>query len=230
MEDGSMGGRGSLVIARLRGIPIAVHWSLPLSALLFSRLRFAPAAWLGLALVVLAHELGHAALVRRNGLDVERIELFGWGGECRHSGYATRWQLAEIAWGGVLAQALLLPLGYLLAPRFGSGAPAELLASFGEPSLFMIGLNLLPIPPLDGSRAWSLLGMAWRRRRAARVRNSVSRRGAALAKQRERAMKTVHELERNERVEPSSLLLEGEAADQVRRAVKRAVDEHEPRR
>jgi hypothetical protein len=43
-------------------------------------------------------------------------------------------------------------------------------------------------------------------------------------------MKTVHELERNERVEPSSLLLEGEAADQVRRAVKRAVDEHEPRR
>jgi hypothetical protein len=72
--------------------------------------------------------------------------------------------------------------------------------------------------------------MAWRRRRAARIRSSVARRGAALAKQRERAMKTVHELERIDGVEPSSLLLEGEAAEQVRRAVKRAVDEREPRR
>jgi len=197
------------------------------------RLRFAPWAWLGLVLVVLAHELGHAALVRRNGLDVEGIELFGWGGECRHGGYATRWQLAEIAWGGVLAQALLLPVGYLVAPRLGASIPGELLASFGEPSLLMIGLNLLPIPPLDGSRAWSLVAMAWRRRRAARQRSSIARRGAALAKQRERDMRAVHELERDkvsERGEPSAVVLEGEVAEQVRRAIKRAVDEHEPRR
>lgn len=224
-----MSSPGSFVVARLRGIPIRLHWTLPLSALLVGRLRFAPGAWLGLLLVVLVHELGHAALVRRYGFEVEAVELLAWGGECRFTGRPTRWQESVIAWGGVLAQALLLPVGYFLAPRIPNEFAAEVLASFGHSSLLLIAMNLCPVPPLDGSRAWRLVGMAWRRIREAKRRREVARRGAILARQRAAAIRAESDLEQRER-SPSGTRLRGEVEEQVRRAVQRAIDEHEPRR
>ena len=109
--------RGYWTVMRWRGAPVRVHWSLALSALVLGGVRLDPAGWLGIVLVVLAHEVGHAVLVRRYRLTVESIDLHGLGGECRYSGLAKGWQTAVIAWGGVLAQALLLPVGFWLAPH-----------------------------------------------------------------------------------------------------------------
>jgi len=170
---------GFLQLGRFRGAPIRIHWSVLLGVLFFTGFRFAPAAWLGFVAIILLHELGHALMVVRYGLRVNAIDVHGFGGECRWSGDATPWQRAIIAWGGVLAQALLLAgtfafIHFTGAPvtRFG----AELAAVFTETNLWVIGLNLLPVPPLDGATAWSIVPL-WKARRRA----SVDRRAGARA-------------------------------------------------
>src|SRR4051812_43653708 len=103
---------GYLMIGRFRGAPIRIHWSTPLGALVFGGFSFDPprlaGAVAGFVSVVLVHELGHAALVRAYGLQVDSISIHVAGGECRWSGHSTPRQAAVIAWGGVLAQAVLL--------------------------------------------------------------------------------------------------------------------------
>lgn len=71
---------------------------------------------------------------------------------------------ATIAWGGVAAQALLLAVA---APVSSAGLLTDpfalrLLSVFTSTNLLLIGLNLLPIPLLDGSRAWSAIPLWWR--------------------------------------------------------------------
>jgi stage IV sporulation protein FB len=227
-----MSERGYLTIARLGGTPLRLHWSLPLGALALTGFRFDPGAWLGLVLVVIAHELGHSVLVRRSRLDVESIDLHGLGGECRFSGYATPWQRAGIAWGGVLAQALLLPIGFWLTPRLEPSVMQRAIATFGMPSLWMIGLNLLPIAPLDGHEAWRLPRMLWQRhrtrRRAARERTEAKARFAPPPRRSLHGARSLADLEPRERVAGEHVELPDEVAAQVERAVRRAYDEREP--
>jgi len=158
--------RGYLNLGRWRGAPIRVHWSMPLGAVLFSGMRLAPAFWVGFFLLVLAHEVGHAVLISRFGHRVRSIDVTGFGGLCRWSGIASDYQRAVIAWGGVLAQGLLLvaTLSVLLmvgAPTHRVGA--ELALVFVRTNLIVIGLNLLPFPPLDGAHAWTLFSHLWAR-------------------------------------------------------------------
>jgi len=172
--------RAAWTIGRYRGAPIRLHATLLLGALFFSHGRIEPAAWLGFVLVILLHELGHAVLVARYRHKVVAIDLHALGGECSYSGEVTGWQRSVIAWGGVCAQAgLLAATATLLAVGLWPHDSfwAQLLATFLWPNAFNIGLNLIPIPPLDGAHAWELIGRVARRRRrrgqsraAARVR------------------------------------------------------------
>jgi Zn-dependent protease len=159
--------RGYLTIARFRGAPIRIHWSTPVGALVFTRFMFLPGAWLGFFLIVLLHELGHAVLVRAARMQVVSIDVLGFGGLCRWYGVPSpRWR-ALIAWGGVFAQALLLVgtlLTLLVLPPIRSTFLGQLFDTFLWTNGFIIALNLLPIPPLDGAEAWPLLGMLRDRR------------------------------------------------------------------
>ena len=151
---------GFLQIARIRGAPVRIHWSVALGALFFTGLRFEPAAWLAFLALVLIHELGHAAIVLRCGLRVVGIDVLAFGGVCRWSGDSTPLQRAVIAWGGVLAQLVLLAAtwGIVLA----TGAPTsrfgmELVSVFTETNLWLAMVNLFSsIPPLDGATAATL--------------------------------------------------------------------------
>ena len=163
--------RGYLKIGRIHGIPLRIHWTMPLGALIFSGFAFAPAFWVGFFVVVLVHELGHALLARHYRQDVLSIDITGFGGLTRFAGQSTRHEQAVIAWGGVLAQALLLAV--TLAVVFVAGPPrswalAQLVAVFTTANLWIIGLNLLPFPPLDGAMAWPLIGDMFRRWRGGR--------------------------------------------------------------
>jgi Zn-dependent protease len=163
--------KGFLTILRFRGIPVRAHWTLPLCALLAGRLQFVPALWLGFFLLVLIHELGHAAVVRHHGYEVLSIDVLGIGGLCRWEGEPTPIQRATIAWGGVWAQMLLWVIAQ--AALFFLGPPssmfwAQLAAAFTTVNLWIMAVNLLPIPPLDGAEAWPLAILLWARRRAAR--------------------------------------------------------------
>jgi hypothetical protein len=150
---------GYWTLGRFRGLPLRVHWSVPLAALLLG--QFAPLNWILFVLIVLVHELGHAALVWRYGLRVVSIDLTGFGGLCRWSGNATAHERAVIAWGGVLAQAALVIVA-LIAGALFSGAGlhfwAAASADFVRMNLVLIAVNLLPIPPLDGAEAWRVFG------------------------------------------------------------------------
>lgn len=145
----------SLPLFRWRGVPVRLHWTAPIGLYIFGGGRWWGA--LGALILILAHELGHAWMVRRFGLRATGVLLHGFGGECRYEGAATAREDALIAWGGVMAQGLLLAgallYGALAGPPVGA-ADAILRDTFVQWNVYLIVLNLLPMEPLDGARAW----------------------------------------------------------------------------
>jgi Zn-dependent protease len=149
---------GYLRIGRFAGTPVRVHWTTPFGLWAFGGFSYAPGAWVALAALFVVHELGHASLVRRARLHVDAIEVHGFGGECRWSGNASPETRARIAWGGVLAQVVVLVVAALATPFVGSGPlRAEILETLTATNLLIIALNLLPIAPLDGADAWKIV-------------------------------------------------------------------------
>jgi stage IV sporulation protein FB len=149
---------GSLLIGKWDGAPVFIHWSFALGAIFFSRARFAPAAWAAFAVLILGHELGHAFFVRKYRLKVIAVFLHGLGGECHWIGDATRRQRAIIAWGGVVAQAFLFVAAFVI---LRVAPPRDLFSyQFTDamlwPNVWLMAVNLMPIPPLDGAKAWEL--------------------------------------------------------------------------
>jgi len=154
--------RGWWTLGKFGGAPIRLHWSLPLGALVWSGFSFAPAFWLAFALLILVHELGHALIVLRYGLGLSEIAVHGAGGYCQHRHSGTRFEEAAVAWGGVLAQ-LTLFIGVQIAVAV-LGPPSsvhtlEAYHVFTYSNLWLIFLNLIPVEPLDGAKAWPLVGM-----------------------------------------------------------------------
>jgi stage IV sporulation protein FB len=167
---------GFLRIFSWRGVPVRLHWTLPLGAFLFGGWSLAPMFWLGFVLLVFLHELGHAVLVTRLRHRVVAIDITGFGGMCRWSGAATPIERAIISWGGVLAQLAALVVATSLAvamPGLRHGPAASLLSVFLHTNLWLIGLNLLPFPPLDGATAWRIIPLLRRRGALADLRRAL---------------------------------------------------------
>ncbi len=162
--------RGYLSLFRIRGVPVRAHWTLPLGLLMFSGGQIAPGLWLGILLVILLHEAGHAFLVRQRGMVNAGIDVHGFGGVCRWVGRPSEKDRAIVAWGGVLAQALLLAVAWPLRLLAPIDAPfvADLLEAFTVTNGIILLFNLVPFGGLDGVRAWPLLGMLWRERQKRR--------------------------------------------------------------
>jgi stage IV sporulation protein FB len=159
---------GYLTLGRWRGAPVRLHWTLPVGALVFGQGRIVPGFWLGFFLLVFIHELGHAFLVRRLRHQVVSIDVHALGGVCRWSGDPTAIDVARIAWGGVLAQAIAYAVARAALALAGPPETifaAQLVAAFTTTNLWLIAINLIPVPPLDGAEAWKLIGMRRRQRR-----------------------------------------------------------------
>ena len=144
-----------LVVGDWNGAPVRVHVFAPLFALLMPGHPTTPGTVVGLLLVVLAHELGHALLIRAVGARVQRIDLLPWGGECAYVGSGSEFHESIIAWGGVLAQfAVMIPaqlvLTYQVPP---TPFAADFLWSLSFGSFMLAMFNLLLVPPLDGAKA-----------------------------------------------------------------------------
>ncbi len=174
---------GFLVIGRYRGAPIRVHWTLPLGAFVFGRFAFVPGFWLAFALLILLHELGHAMVVVLCKQHVLAIDVQGFGGLCTWDGAVTPMQRVAIAWGGVLAQTAVLVVSYVVLRLLGpptTSFGADLASAFIFTNMWLIALNLLPVPPLDGVEAWRivpLLRARYAKRGAARVAAKPSEKG-----------------------------------------------------
>ena len=181
---------GSIRLGTILGIPVGVNWTVFLIAWLIAfslASQLLPAQVPGLAdaaywvaaaaaaalffVSLLAHELSHAIVARREGMTVSGITLWLLGGVAKMDGDSrTPGAEARIAGVGPLTS-------FLLAVAFGVGAialsaaPASdatslAVAAAGWLSLvnFVLAVfNLLPGAPLDGGRIARALFWRWRR-------------------------------------------------------------------
>lgn len=162
----------------VRGIPIYVHATLPLGLALVSQLSFRPFAWLGLVIIILVHEAGHAVLLQRYRLPVLHIVLHGFGGECETVEWMTPWQRVVVAWGGVLAQGILFAAMTVISslglwPR--AFVASELYSTLTAMNLLVACFNLLPLGRLDGREAWRIVWFGYLRAKHAWLRWRLSR-------------------------------------------------------
>src|SRR5215469_16892653 len=174
----------SFSLGRISGIRIGVNWSvLLIVALLAYGLavgefpaaapRHPVAEYVVAALLtavaymgsLLAHELAHSLVARRNGLQVEGITLWLLGGVSRLQGEAPN-PGAEIRIAGVgplvsliLGGAFLL-LAWLVHAAGVRGVLVVALAWLGGINLLLAVFNVIPAAPLDGGRL--LRAVLWR--------------------------------------------------------------------
>ncbi len=152
--------KDSLIAGSWQDAPVRIHWSVVLGALFFSRLHFEPAFWIAFFGLVFIHEAGHALLVTRYRLWIVEIVVHGFGGYCRWEGDADEFQESVIAWGGVFAQFIVF--GAAVAATYIFGKPESFIGfqiyhALIETNLWIIAINLIPVEPLDGKKAWRIL-------------------------------------------------------------------------
>jgi Zn-dependent protease len=165
--------RTSWQIMKWRGVPVVLSWTVLLALPWFyyrqGTLLGMTIAFAAFFVLLFVHELGHAAVAKWRRVPVLGINLYILHGLCRYEEPEKKSDEIWIAWGGVAAQAVLLILAlgasYLLERYafllFLHASPA--LHIFIVTNLFLILFNLVPLPPLDGAKAWLVVPRLWAR-------------------------------------------------------------------
>jgi Zn-dependent protease/predicted transcriptional regulator len=168
--------RQSFSLGRISGIRIGVNWSvLVIVALLAYGLaagqfpaaapRHPEAEYVAAAVVtavayigsLLAHELAHSLVARRNGLEVEGITLWLLGGVSRLQGEIPD-PGAEVRVAGVgplvslILGGVFLLLAWLVHASGVQGVVVAALAWLGAINVLLAVFNVIPAAPLDGGR------------------------------------------------------------------------------
>ena len=160
-------------IGRIAGIRISIHWSWlvvfvlitwTLADSVFPDQNPGPSdsAYLAMALAaavlfftsLLLHELGHAFQARREGMEIEGISLWLFGGVAQFKGmFPSAGAEFRIAIAGPLVS-LAIGVVFVLG-AWGLGLPAAVdgvAAWLGMINLILLVFNLIPALPLDGGR------------------------------------------------------------------------------
>ena len=135
------------------GQPTSFYW---LAAIFTSLLFF---------MSVLAHELSHATVARANGIPVNNITLFIFGGVAQMEDEpGTAWKEFKMAIAGPLAS-IVIAIVFLLLARVASVVSMRLLFySFfylGFINAILAVFNLIPAFPLDGGRVFRAILWGW---------------------------------------------------------------------
>ena len=185
--------RANWPLGSWRGIPIALHWTVLLGLPWFfyktGSVTGTLVAFVAFLFLLVAHELGHAAVALWRRVEVAHVELFLLHGVCAHEVPDYEEDDVLIAWGGVAAQfvVLIIALGvnlllFRLFPVVYFWAAPALLVLIQTNLVIMI-LNLIPVAPFDGAKAWRALPLLreWARDTswAARMREIFSARKRA---------------------------------------------------
>jgi Zn-dependent protease/CBS domain-containing protein len=171
----------SVSLGRIAGVRVGVNWSwllilvlltLSLAAAVFPTGNpglsdWTYAAMAGVATVLffvclLLHEIGHAVQARREGMEIEGITLWLFGGVARFKGmFPSAGAEFRIAIAGPLVSLALgiafLALAQLPLPSAVDGVVGWL----GSINLLLLAFNMVPALPLDGGRV--LRSLLWKR-------------------------------------------------------------------
>jgi Zn-dependent protease/predicted transcriptional regulator len=176
----NQGMNGNLSIGRYGGVEVRLNWSLlAVVALIVWSLSdgvfpsqnpgLSHNTYLGMAVVasllflasITLHELGHSWVARREGIEVDSITLWLFGGVSQLKGrFASPGAEFRVAVTGPLVS---IVLGVLFVVIAVAGLPSEVdgvAAWLGYINLLLAAFNLLPASPLDGGRV--LHSILWR--------------------------------------------------------------------
>jgi Zn-dependent protease/CBS domain-containing protein len=186
---------GNITLGRFGGVEVRINWSwLVIFALIVWSLAdgifpsqnpgLSNGAYLAMAIVaallffasLLLHELGHAWQARREGMEIDGITLWLFGGV---SQFKTRFPSAgaefRIAIAGPLVS-LVLGLAFVLIALAGFPSAVDGVAAWlGYINLALLIFNLIPALPLDGGRVlraalWRIRGdLGWATRVSAMI-------------------------------------------------------------
>ena len=173
---------GNLTIGRFGGVEVRLHWSLlAVFALIVWTLSegvfpsqnpgLSDGTYLAMGVVsallflasILLHELGHSWVARRDGIEVDSITLWIFGGVAQFKDrFSSAGSEFRVAFSGPLISIVLGVVFVLIAiaslPTEVDGVAAWL----GYINLVLAAFNLLPASPLDGGRV--LHAALWRAR------------------------------------------------------------------
>jgi Zn-dependent protease len=166
--------RWEWTIGHLFGAPVSVHAAAFFMA--FIPWGFGARAWtelvvgtIAVMVLLIAHEVGHAIVVRLVRLRVRRIRVLFWHGLCEYETPWRREQAIAIAWGGVAAQLVVFMLAVALREGLRAAQVAVpnwlafAIVMLSGYNLIVLIFNLLPVRPLDGATAWQGIPMLFRR-------------------------------------------------------------------
>ena len=145
----------SLDIGKIDGIPIELHWTflILLIVILFLSLYFF-VLWVLLFVCVLIHELIHSITSKRNGIKVNKIVLYPFGGgsiiDFEKVSPEIEFRISIV---GPIASLLLGVLFGMLVIYTPAGMIKVTVQALFLLNIFLGVFNLLPWLPLDGGRA-----------------------------------------------------------------------------
>ncbi|MET9508563.1 site-2 protease family protein [Streptomyces flavidovirens] len=192
----------SVRMGRVLGVPLRIHWTVPLLLVLFGYSLGSQTlpAWVpghsvgvytigGLAgallllVSLLAHEAAHAVTARRTGVTVQNVTLWALGGMTEMGKPRAAGAAFKIAVSGPLTSLLLggatFGAGIGLHALTGWAMPAAVLLWLGWVNLLLGVFNLLPAAPLDGGRVVQAV-MWWRTGDRYRAERAAARSGQVL--------------------------------------------------
>src|SRR5262245_415477 len=173
----------SVRLGRIAGIEFGVNWSWfvvfalivwTLASGVFPSTNPGLSKWTHVAMAIVAaflffvsillHEFGHALQARREGIEIDGITLWLFGGVARFKGsFRTAGAEFRVAIAGPLVSLALGVLFVLLALISGLPSAVDGVASWlGYINLTLLVFNLIPAQPLDGGRV--LHAAIWRAR------------------------------------------------------------------
>ncbi|MEW9517693.1 site-2 protease family protein [Streptomyces tubercidicus] len=193
---------GSVRVGHVVGVPLRMHWSVPLLVGLFayglgrqglpvwtpgrSDTVYAVAGVVGAALLMgslLLHETAHAATALRKKISVQDVTLWALGGTTRMGRPQTAAAAFAVAVSGPLISLVIggiaLGAGIGLHGLSGWAVPSVVLAWLGWANLFLGVFNLLPAVPLDGGRVMQAV-LWWRTGDRERADLAASRGGQIM--------------------------------------------------
>lgn len=194
--------KNSLRIGRVVGVPLRVHWTVPLLVFLFgyglgdqtlpewvpgrSATAYTVAGFIGallLLLSLLAHESAHAITARRKGVPVQTVTLWALGGMTEMGKPPAPGSAFLVAVSGPLTSLVIggaaLGAGVGLEVALGWEVSAAVLMWLGWANLLLGVFNLVPAAPLDGGRVVQAV-MWWRTGDRERAERAAGRSGQVL--------------------------------------------------
>lgn len=193
---------GSIRIGQVLGVPLRMHWSVPLLIVLLaytlgretlpvwtpgrSATVYTFASVAGAVLLMaslLAHEAAHAATAKRNGVPVQDVTLWALGGMTRMDRPGTARVSFVVAVSGPAVSLIFGGVAYGAGigvhALLGWALPAAVLVWVGGANVLLGVFNLLPASPLDGGRVVQAV-LWWRTGDRERAERAAGRSGQVL--------------------------------------------------